>query len=154
MKKEKGIVKKEKGIEQKVEFSFLPLKDATNNLLYWAQLAKENNLEPVDCFLVKRSDHYGSIKDIWSKEIIASYDLSFQEKDGAVKAICFVVDGIDRPRRLYDPLFDNISHVKIGMVDKKKYLILKPLEGEYMAMKNRTQSRIKSIYEKNHLSGK
>lgn len=151
-------VKKVK-VEAKVEsgkFVYLPLGNATNNLDYWRLLARANSFNPLDVYLVPRKDSYGIVKDVWNKEIIASYDLSLVPVKDGINCIAFDVTGIDRPRRTFDLYFDNISHIKTCTVTKDKasikYLILKPLDNFYLSMKNRTQSRINGIYEKNFLN--
>jgi len=146
---------KEKGMDEKA-FTYKPLGEATNNLSYWRLLARVNSFNPIDCYLVQRADAYGIIKDVWNKEVIASYDLSMEPIKDGLACIAFNVTGIDRPRRVYDQAFDNISHIKTCMVVKDKvsikYLILKPLDKFYRSMKDRTQGRINGIYEKNFMS--
>jgi hypothetical protein len=137
------------------KFSYLPLGEAMNNLDYWRLLARANSFTPLDGYLTPRKDHYGPVKDVWSKEVIASYDFSLTPVVGSIPVIAFNVTGIDRPRRVYDLCFDNISHIKTIEVTKEKnkikYLILKPLDKEFLAMKSRTQVRINGIYEKNFM---
>ena len=148
-------VTKEKKMEEKA-FTYKPLGEATNNLNYWRLLARANSFNPIDCYLVQRTDAYGVVKDVWNKEVIASYDLSMEPIKDGIACIGFNVTGIDRPRRVYDQAFDNISHIKTISITKEKntvkYLILKPLDNFYRSMKDRTQGRINSIYEKNFLS--
>lgn len=149
MAKAKGN-KAEVKAETKV-FSFLPLKEATNNLNYWRMLALKHGFAPLDCYLSPRSDTYGKVKDVWGKEIVKTYDFSLVKPKGeSISCICFEVSGIERPRRTYDPAFDNISHIKTLQEKDHKYLILKPLADTYSAMKERTCTRINSVYEKNH----
>ena len=151
VKKVKAEAKAESG-----KFVYLPLGNATNNLEYWRLLARVNSFNPLDVYLVPRKDSYGIIKDVWNKEIVASYDLSLEPIKDGIACIGFNVTGIDRPRRVYDPAFDNISHVKTCVLTKDKvavkYLILKPLDKFYLDMKGRTQGRINGIYEKNFLN--
>ena len=151
VKKVKVEVKEDSG-----KFIYLPLGQATNNLNYWRLLARANSFNPIDCYLVQRADSYGIIKDVWNKEIICSYDLSLVPVKDGINCIGFNVTGIERPRRTFDLYFDNISHIKTCMVTRDKvsikYLILKPLDKFYRSMKDRTQGRINSIYEKNFLS--
>ena len=153
MKKVKKVKAEEKVESRK--FIYLPLGEATNNLNYWRLLARANSFNPLDVYLVPRKDSYGVVKDIWNKEIIASYDLSLEPIKDGIACIGFNVTGQDRPRRVYDLYFDNISHIKTCMVTRDKasikYLILKPLDGFYRSMKDRTQGRINSIYEKNFM---
>ena len=141
--------------EQKT-FTYKPLGEATNNLIYWRLLAHANSFNPIDCYLVQRADAYGVVKDVWNKEVIASYDLSLAPVKDGINCIGFDVTGIDRPRRTFDLYFDNISHIKTCTVVKDKvsikYLILKPLDTFYRSMKDRTQGRINGIYEKNFLN--
>lgn len=148
---------KKSGKAEKAEnksFSYLSLREATNNFTYMMNLARKENFSPKECYLVPRSDHYGPIKDVWNKEVICSYDLSFEPIKDGIKCIAFDVTGQDRPRRVYDPHFDNISHIKICELSKDKsktkYLILKPLQEKYLEMKTRTQERFKSLYEKKY----
>ena len=148
-------VTKEKKMEEKA-FTYKPLGEATNNLNYWRLLARANSFNPIDCYLAQRADAYGIIKDVWNKEIIASYDLSLEPIKDGLACIGFNVTGIDRPRRTFDLYFDNISHIKTCSITKDKvtvkYLILKPLDKFYRSMKDRTQGRINGIYEKNFMS--
>ena len=146
---------KEKRMDEKA-FTYKPLGEATNNLNYWRLLARVNSFNPIDCYLVQRVDSYGIIKDVWNKEIKASYDLSLVPVKDGLACIAFDVTGIERPRRTFDLYFDNISHIKTCTVTKDKasikYLILKPLDNFYRSMKDRTQGRINGIYEKNFMS--
>ena len=143
-------------MQEEKKFTYRPLGEATNNLEYWRLLARANSFNPIDVYLIPRKDSYGIIKDVWGKEIVCSYDLSLTPALGALNCIGFNVTGIERPRRTFDPAFDNISHIKTCTVTKDKasikYLILKPLDNFYRSMKDRTQGRINSIYEKNFLS--
>lgn len=150
-------VEKKSGKVEKAEdknFAYLTLREATNNFEYMMKLARKENFSPKEVYLVARGDHYGPIKDIWNKEVVQSYDLSFEPVKSGIKCIGFDVTGIDRPRRVYDPHFDNISHIKICEISKDKvrtkYLILKPLQEAYLSMKQRTQERFKSLYEKKY----
>jgi hypothetical protein len=144
--------------EQKQEekkFTYRPLGEATNNLPYWRLLARANSFSPIDVYLLPRKDSYGTVKDVWNKEVIASYDVSFEPVKGGLACLAFNVTGIERPRRTFDIFFDNISHIKTCSITKDKatvkYLILKPLDSFYRSMKDRTQGRINGIYEKNFM---
>lgn len=135
-------------------FTFVSQKEATNNFVYFEKLAKFEGFVPIECYLTERSDQYGNIKDIWEKQVIRSFDFSLEPKQGAIKCICFDVTGIERPRRIYDKHFDNLCHIKTVELAKEKskvkYLVLKPLDGSFLQMKERTQQRFNTVYEKAH----
>lgn len=156
MKEKKAKTAKTKAQAVK-EFHFIPLAMATNNLNYWRDLALHAGFIPVDCYLIPRADHYGTLRETWNKEVSQSFDMAFEKPQGKeffIEGIAFNVTGEDRPRRRYDSYYDNIGHILTGTITRDKtpvkWLVVKPLAGNYLNMKSRTQNRVNSIYEKAH----
>ena len=150
------VTKKAESPTQEKAFTYKPLGEATNNLSYWRLLARANSLTPKDCWLLPRKDSYGVVKDVWDKQVIASYDVVFSPTIGGIECLAFDVSGMERPRRTFDQWFDNISHIKTCVLTKDKvstkWLICKPLSDMYRQMKDRTQGRINAIYEKSFMN--
>jgi hypothetical protein len=140
-------------VEAPQPFRFLPMAEGTNNLSYWRELAvRFFKVSPVSVFLTPRDDGHGPIKDAWGKEVIRSFDVSFLPVSGAIEGIAINITGMEHPRWTFDPHYDYISHVKTLSVTKEKnvtkWLVFKPLDGQFLDMKLRGQVRFGPTYEK------
>jgi len=142
-----------------VQFTFLPIESAINNLEYYRLLLTNHfNLEPITCYL-KPVNYGGDVRTVWTKETTASYKVSFSQAQDAIE--CIAVNQTDKVspdltmvRLLTDFPFDFISHVltytqRTKGIDPIKWVIFKPLdEGAYKASKANTAKRYTEKYNK------
>ena len=146
-------------VEAPVQFTFLPIESAINNLDYYRLLLVNHfNLEPITCYL-KQVNYGGDVRTVWAKETTANYKVSFLPAQGAVECVCVdqtnkVSPELTMVRLLTDFPFDFISHVltytqRTKGTDPIKWVIFKPMdEGAYKACKANTAKRYTEKYNK------
>ena len=145
--------------EKAVQFTFLPIQEAINNLEYYRLLLVNHfNLDPITCYL-KPVNYGGDVKTVWNKETTASYKILFSPAQDAIECVCAdqtnkVSPDLTMVRLLTDFPFDFISHVltytqRTKGSDLIKWVIFKPLEeGSYRASKANTAKRYTEKYNK------
>jgi len=153
MAKEKKVAKEAAKVEAQ-GFVYLPYGEITNNMGYHYDLLIHEGYRPIWGTLSPRGDQYGKVKDVWNKEVIESWDFHPTDLGNGLKVIALDVTafGSDRYRRTIDQYLDNSLHIKTVVITTEKvsckWMIAKPLEGPYLAMKLRTQGSGKVLNTK------
>ena len=150
----KKVVTEEAAKVEAQGFTYLTQSESLNDLDYHFTLLTKEGYKPIWATLQPRHDRYGKVQDTWDKQVVRSWDFIPMDLGNGLKVIALDVTafGSDRYRRTIDQYVDNSLHVKtVTIVTEKvacKWMIAKPLEGNYLAMKRRTQSAGKVLNAK------